>query len=51
VLACPGCNQMLSRASQLRTFDHRKALLVERWHERDRWYRPMVEALRNEKAS
>jgi len=49
VLACPGCNQMLSRAGQFQTFDARKELLVERWREHDHWYRPLLHALRGEK--
>jgi 5-methylcytosine-specific restriction endonuclease McrA len=51
VLACPGCNQMLSRAGDLRTFAKRKALLVQRWREHDGWYQPFLKVLRNEKAS
>jgi 5-methylcytosine-specific restriction endonuclease McrA len=51
VLACPGCNQMLSRANHLRTFAKRKALLLQRWRERDGWYQPLVSELRNDKAS
>jgi hypothetical protein len=49
VLACPGCNQMLSRASRLRTFEERKAFLIERRCEHDDWYRTLLHALRNDK--
>jgi len=47
VLACPGCNQMLARAEQHRTFEDRKALLTKRWKEHDNWYRPILNDLRN----
>ncbi|MBA3902387.1 MAG: hypothetical protein C0522_01730 [Rhodocyclaceae bacterium] len=48
VLSCPACNQMLSRAGHLKTFEKRKALLDQRRQEHWDWYQTLVDELRKD---
>lgn len=48
VLSCPGCNQLLSRAHSLTTFEQRKELIMRRHNEREGWYRPFLRELRGD---
>ena len=47
VLACPGCNQMLSRSGRLTTFEERKEYVLTRQRDHAGWYQNMLGQLRN----